>query len=269
MCIRDSLCLVPGADLVDHDDLLDPFDEMAACGAKKQFGRGKSVVLKAAADGRAGDKVVGSYGPLPASEYLERYGFLPARGAARRFAATADLRFELDAEDRFIDDKLTVLYENGAIDGDDAESGFFECCVGGEPDLEVLRFLRLSALVGGSSGYPEATPAGRRTIWAEHKEYVEGLLWTLAHDAAIPNLDPSWGLCSDAFEKTGGWPPALYVRAARRLLGDETFTQNTPDEQRAAGGDIGAKSVGVGCYNFDSHTAQPVSYTHLTLPTKA
>lgn len=147
----DGLCLVPGADLVDHDDLLDPFDEMAACSAKKQFGRGKSVVLKAAADGRAGDKVVGSYGPLPASEYLERYGFLPARGAARRFAATADLRFELDAEDRFIDDKLTVLYENGAIDGDDAESGFFECCVGGEPDLEVLRFLRLSALVGGDA----------------------------------------------------------------------------------------------------------------------
>ena len=147
----DGLCLVPGADLVDHDDLLDPFDEMAACGAKKQFGRGKSVVLKAAADGRAGDKVVGSYGPLPASEYLERYGFLPARGAARRFAATADLRFELDAEDRFVDDKLTVLYDNGAIDGDDAESGFFECCVGGEPDLEVLRFLRLSALAGGDA----------------------------------------------------------------------------------------------------------------------
>ena len=38
-----------------------------------------------------------------------------------------------------------------AIDGDDAESGFFECCVGGEPDLEVLRFLRLSALAGGDA----------------------------------------------------------------------------------------------------------------------
>ena len=72
-----------------------------------------------------------------------------------------------------------------------------------------------------------------------------------------PKPRPFWGLC-DAFEKTE-WPPALYVRAARRLHGDETFTQNTPDEQRAAGGDIGEKSVGVGCYNFDSHTAQRIA----------
>jgi hypothetical protein len=91
---------------------------------------------------------VASYGALPAAAYLERYGFLPRTGAARRFAATAELRFELDANDRFLDDKLNLLYLNGAIDGNEVDDGFVEACLGGEPDPEVLRFLRLSLMTG-------------------------------------------------------------------------------------------------------------------------
>lgn len=47
------------------------------------------------------------------------------------------------------------------------------------------------------------------------------------------------------------FPPALYVRAARRLRGPHVFTQNTPKD-----GGVGNLSIGVGCYNFDSHNAQ-------------
>ena len=57
----------------------------------------------------------------------------------RRFAATAELRFELREDDRFLDDKLNLLYLNGAIDGEEVEDGFVEACLGGEPDPEVLR----------------------------------------------------------------------------------------------------------------------------------
>ena len=89
--------------------------------------------------------------------------FGTTQSAARRFSATADLRFELDGDDRFLDDKLNLLYANGAIDGDDAESGFFECCVGGEPDLEVLRFLRLSELSGPDAFLLE--PIFSNEIW--------------------------------------------------------------------------------------------------------
>jgi hypothetical protein len=45
------------------------------------------------------------------------------------------------------------------------------------------------------------------------------------------------------------------VRAARRLLGDSVFTQNTPREQAAHGG-VGNFSIGVGGYNFDSHNSE-------------
>ena len=130
--------------------------------------------------------------------------------------------------------------------------------------------------VGGSSSYPEASYAQRRAIWTAHREYTEGLLYTLATDPELPTrLDPRWGYCADEFNATGGFPPALYVRAARRLRGDRVFTQNTPREQQmqmqmqqeeeeeaaeAGGGDgIGALSIGIGCYNFDSHTAERVA----------
>ena len=41
-----------------------------------------------------------------------------------------------------------MAIENGAIDGEELEDGFVEACLGGEPDPEVLRFLRLSLLEG-------------------------------------------------------------------------------------------------------------------------
>uniref|UniRef100_A0A7S4EDY2 Rubisco LSMT substrate-binding domain-containing protein n=2 Tax=Pelagomonas calceolata TaxID=35677 RepID=A0A7S4EDY2_9STRA len=149
-----GLCLAPGLDLVDHDDLLDPFEEDLLCelgprgpGGIQLPGR-KTVRFLAPEDRTKGEKLVASYGALPAAAYLERYGFLPRTGAARRFAATAELRFELREEDRFIDDKLNLLYLNGAIDGEEVDDGFVEACLGGEPDPEVLRFLRLSLLEG-------------------------------------------------------------------------------------------------------------------------
>ena len=76
-----------------------------------------------------------------------------------------------------------------------------------------------------------------------HRDYQMGLLWTMANDPAMPakvreGMKP-WGLCKDEFTASEGWPPALYVRAARRLVGERIFTQGTPEEQDRAG-DIGA-----------------------------
>ena len=41
----------------------------------------------------------------------------------------------------------------------------------------------------------------------------------------------SWGLCKDEFEASDHWPPALYIREARRMQGAKLFTQNTPAAQ--------------------------------------
>eukprot|EP00658_Telonema_sp_P-2_P066090 TRINITY_DN55199_c0_g1_i1.p1 TRINITY_DN55199_c0_g1~~TRINITY_DN55199_c0_g1_i1.p1 ORF type:complete len:574 (+),score=87.75 TRINITY_DN55199_c0_g1_i1:172-1893(+) len=118
-----------------------------------------------------------------------------------------------------------------------------------------------SDLIGGSWSYPEASYQTRRTIWTEHLQYQQGLLYFMQSDPAAPEpvreAMREWGLCGDEFETNrlaAHWPPALYVRAARRLQGDRVFDQNTPNEQHRAGGID--DSIGIGGYNFDSHNAQ-------------
>lgn len=119
-----------------------------------------------------------------------------------------------------------------------------------------------SDFIGGSWKYPEADYDARKVIWRQHLDYQQGLLWTMANDPSIPaevrEKMAEFGLCADEF--TGmtlarNWPPALYVRAARRLQGGRIFSQNTPFEQDRAGS-IGNLSIGIGGYNFDSHNAQ-------------
>lgn len=113
-----------------------------------------------------------------------------------------------------------------------------------------------SDFIGQNWEYPEASYEKRIEIYDKHKDYVQGLLWTMTNDPGIPSgvraQMEHWGLCKDEFKATGHFPPSLYVREARRLQGDQIFTQNTPFQNRTAG----VASIGLGSYNFDSHNAQ-------------
>jgi hypothetical protein len=158
-----GLCLVPGADFVDHDDLLDPLDETLLCVEARAWGQPPSVRVLAAATASRGSRVIASYGAMPAAAYVERYGFLPRTGAARRVSTAAELRFELRADDRFLEDKLRILFERGAAASEDPADGFIEAAVGGEPDPETLRFLRLACLAAEDAFLLE--PVFASTLW--------------------------------------------------------------------------------------------------------
>jgi hypothetical protein len=119
-----------------------------------------------------------------------------------------------------------------------------------------------SDFIGGSKHYPDASFNQRKRIWQNHLQYQQGLLYYLRYDPNVPlhyqNQMKSWGLCKDEFQDNllaKHWPPSLYVRAARRLVGDHIFTQNSPQEQKNIGG-IGNLSIAIGGYNFDSHNAE-------------
>ena len=158
----------------------------------------------------------------------------------------------------------------GGGEGDSAQGGRCQlgepsCNVGsvpaGKADMNNCGGFA-SDLIGGSYGYPEASYAERKAVWTAHVRYQQGVLWTMAHDPAVPqsirDATSAWGLCADEFADNTlapHWPPALYVRAARRLQGDQLFTQNTPAAQHAGGGDLGAAAIAIGGYNFDSHNA--------------
>ncbi|WP_420824959.1 FAD-dependent oxidoreductase [Symmachiella dynata] len=109
--------------------------------------------------------------------------------------------------------------------------------------------------IGYNYDYPEASYERRREIIAEHETYQKGWLYFIAHDPRIPKEVQQemqqWGLAEDEFVDNGHWPHQIYVREARRMVGDFVITENEllnkppiPD------------SVGMGSYGMDSHNVQ-------------
>ena len=109
--------------------------------------------------------------------------------------------------------------------------------------------------IGVNYDYPEADYARRREILAEHKTYQMGLLWFLANDPRVPEdvrkRTSKWGLPKDEFTETGGWSHQIYVREARRMIGDFVMTENELTARKPT-----PESIGLGSYNMDSHNTQ-------------
>jgi hypothetical protein len=109
--------------------------------------------------------------------------------------------------------------------------------------------------VGGNQDYPEADYRRRAEIVDAHRRWQQGLLWTLANDDRVPgNVRAEFqrfGLAKDEFEAHGHWPPLLYVREARRLVGEAVVT-----EHHCTGKIVAADPVGMGAYAMDSHNVQ-------------
>jgi hypothetical protein len=109
--------------------------------------------------------------------------------------------------------------------------------------------------IGGSDDYALASDAERLDIAAAHRRYQAGLLWTLANEPRVPaNVRAEFqrfGLCKDEFAAFGHWPPLLYVREGRRLVGAEVVT-----EQHCTGQRVAPDPVGMGAYAMDSHNCQ-------------
>lgn len=109
--------------------------------------------------------------------------------------------------------------------------------------------------IGMNYDYPDAGYERRREIISEHTSYQKGLLWFLTSDPVVPadirEKMSHWGYAKDEFIDNGHWPHQIYVREARRMVGDFVMTENevlgkSPVEQ----------SVGMGSYTMDSHNVQ-------------
>lgn len=109
--------------------------------------------------------------------------------------------------------------------------------------------------IGGNYDYPDGDYLTRARIWQEHENYIRGFLTFLANDSRVPKAMrvemQQWGFCRDEFQDTGGWPHALYVREARRMLSDYVMT-----EKNCRAVETAEDPVGLGAYNMDSHNCQ-------------
>lgn len=110
--------------------------------------------------------------------------------------------------------------------------------------------------IGQNYDYPEASYEERERIVQAHRDYQQGLMWTLAYHPRIPakvrEAVSKWGTCKDEYEDgTDGWQQQLYIREARRMYSDYVMTQKNCERI-----DVVEDPVGMGAYGMDSHHIQ-------------
>jgi hypothetical protein len=109
--------------------------------------------------------------------------------------------------------------------------------------------------IGMNYDYPDASYERRREIIAEHRAYQQGYCYFLANDSRVPEdvraWYGAWGLAKDEFLDNGHWPHQIYVREARRMVGDLVVTENHLRRKVPT-----KRSIGMGSYTMDSHNTQ-------------
>jgi len=109
--------------------------------------------------------------------------------------------------------------------------------------------------IGQNYEYSEASYAERQRIADRHRQYQQGLMWTLANHPRVPKQIREevarWGTCKDEFVEGQGWQGQLYIREARRMIGQYVMTQHN-----CQGHEVAEDAVGLAAYTMDSHHVQ-------------
>lgn len=121
--------------------------------------------------------------------------------------------------------------------------------------------VRMSSL-GKNYAYPDGSPEVRAKIIAEHREHILGMVYFLQNDESIPSAARQeareWGLARDEFTDNDNFPYRLYIREARRIMGDEVFTENSP---KLAPGSVRShletNAVAISDYALNCHGVSP------------
>ena len=112
-------------------------------------------------------------------------------------------------------------------------------------------------MIGMSWNYPDADYDERARIIRAHKDYTKGLLYFVGHDERIPqhirDTMLRYGYPKDEYVYNGHWSPQLYVREARRMVGETVMTQH-----HCQGREVCDDGIAWAAYMMDSHNCDRI-----------
>ncbi|GAB3251659.1 FAD-dependent oxidoreductase [Larkinella harenae] len=112
-------------------------------------------------------------------------------------------------------------------------------------------------MIGMNYEYPDGSYEKRAQIIRDHERYTKGLLYFFGHDSRVPQELRTqmlkWGYPKDEYTDNGHWSPQLYIREARRMVGDYVMTQ-----ANCQGKEVVKDGVGMAAYTMDSHNIQRI-----------
>ena len=125
----------------------------------------------------------------------------------------------------------------------------------GACDANAIGPFSLNVLDGSAWTYPRAAEPERERIREHHRRHTRGLLHFLSSDPVVPAdvraTLAGWGWPAREFADTGGLPHQLYVREARRMLGDLVLTEHDLRRPRSR-----PDAVALGSYHLDVREVQ-------------
>jgi hypothetical protein len=112
-------------------------------------------------------------------------------------------------------------------------------------------------MIGMSHEYPETSYEHRQAILKAHENYTKGFFYFVGHDPRMPVEIRSemlqYGYPKDEYLNTNHFTTQMYVREARRMIGEYVMTQaNCQGKERVKDG------IGMAAYTMDSHNAERI-----------
>jgi hypothetical protein len=155
-----------------------------------------------------------------------------------------------------IDGKFTIKKVNGKNEIENKGNFLIKNMPNGKTDFNNFGGFSTD-MIGMNYLYPEGDYDTRKKIWKAHEDYTKGMLYFLANDKSVPESvrkDMStWGYAKDEFKDQNGFSNQLYVREARRMVGELVMTQ-----KHCEGVEVVDDAVGMAAYSMDSHNCQRI-----------
>ncbi len=112
-------------------------------------------------------------------------------------------------------------------------------------------------MIGTSWKYPEGSYAERQAIFKAHENYTKGFFYFVGHDSRVPvdirNEMLQYGYPKDEYLNTNHFTTQMYVREARRMIGEYVMTQANCQGKKTV-----SDGIGMAAYTMDSHNAERI-----------